>query len=200
MTDLSEPTRTRDPDRKERILAAAADLVAQRGYHAVSMSEIGTAAGIVGSGVYRHFDSKAVVLVAVFDRVIDSLLREASETVAAADGERQALEGLIREQVTFVVGKRELAAVYHREVHSLPPEDRRRLRRKQRFYLEEWVHVVAELRPELAESEVRLVVHGAIGAIQSALNYDTSGLPADRLADFLAGMAGAALGLRGRAG
>ena len=41
-------TRTRDPERKERILAAAADLIAQKGYHAVSIAEIGAAAGITG--------------------------------------------------------------------------------------------------------------------------------------------------------
>lgn len=78
--------------------------------------------------------------------------------------------------------------MYHREVHNLPGEDRRRLRRQQRFYLDEWVHVVAELRPDLSETEVRSVVHGAIGAIQSVLNYDTSGLPAERMVELLSGM------------
>ncbi|MGO8882335.1 MAG: hypothetical protein ACLQI7_01210, partial [Streptosporangiaceae bacterium] len=59
-------------------------------------------------------------------------------------------------------------------------EDRRRLRRKQRLYLEEWAHVLGELRADLADAEVRTVVHAAIGAIQSVLFHD-SGLPADRL-------------------
>lgn len=195
MRDSAEGSRTRDPARKERILVAATDLIASRGYHAVSMADIGTAAGIVGSGVYRHFDSKAAVLVAVFDRVIDTLLGEAAEIVAAARDDHQALEGLVRGQVAFVIEDRELAAVYHREVHNLPSEDRRRLRRKQRFYLEEWVHVVTELRPDLAETEVRMVVHGAIGAIQSVLNYDASGLPTERLAALLTGMAHAVLAL-----
>jgi AcrR family transcriptional regulator len=47
-------TRARDPARKERILAAAADLVARNGCHAVSMGDIGAAAGITGSGTYRN--------------------------------------------------------------------------------------------------------------------------------------------------
>src|ERR1700757_2914572 len=75
-------TRTPDPERKERILAAAADLIAQKGYHAVSIAEIGAAAGITGSGIYRHFESKSAVLVALFDRVIDDLLREEQEILA----------------------------------------------------------------------------------------------------------------------
>jgi hypothetical protein len=39
-------------------------------------------------------------------------------------------------------------AVYHREVHNLPEDDRRRLLRTQRHYIEEWVHVLAPLRPD----------------------------------------------------
>jgi AcrR family transcriptional regulator len=70
------PTRTRDPSHKERILAVAADLVARHGYHEVSMADIGAAAGITGSGLYRHFASKSALLVALFDRAIDGLLRD----------------------------------------------------------------------------------------------------------------------------
>ncbi|MDT7736680.1 MAG: hypothetical protein QOK09_49, partial [Mycobacterium sp.] len=33
-------------------MVAAADLVARKGFHAVSVAEIGAAAGITGSGVY----------------------------------------------------------------------------------------------------------------------------------------------------
>ena len=56
VADPARPRRRRDPARKDRILAAAADLVARRGYHAVGMADIGAEAGIVGSGIYRHFD------------------------------------------------------------------------------------------------------------------------------------------------
>src|SRR5690349_2366764 len=59
------PRRRRDPARKERILVAAAALGAARGFDAISMADIGAEAGIVGSGIYRHFDSKTAILVAM---------------------------------------------------------------------------------------------------------------------------------------
>jgi AcrR family transcriptional regulator len=184
--------RTRDPARKERILAAAADLVASKGYHAVSMADIGAAAGITGSGIYRHFDSKSAVLVALFDRIIDGLLRD-EETVVQGGGDlRQMLQALIAGQIEFVVADRVLAQVYHHEINNLPEEDRRRLRRKQRLYLEEWVHVLAELRDDLSDTEARATVHAAIGAIQSSLFY-RSGLPEDRQRELLAAAAVAIL-------
>ena len=176
--------RTRDPDRKNRILVAAADLVARKGFHAVSIAEIGAAAGITGSGVYRHFDSKSAVLAALFDRVIDELLADARKILARTSNLTRALDLLIAGQVQFVVGDRELAQVYYTEIHNLPDVDSRRLRRKQRLYLEEWVHLVNELRGDLNDADARATVHAAIGAIQSALFHNV-GLPENRLRELL---------------
>src|ERR1700750_2313208 len=74
--------RRRDPERKERILVAAAALGARRGFDAISMADIGAEAGIVGSGVYRHFDSKTAILVGMADRVMDRLVSRAAEIIA----------------------------------------------------------------------------------------------------------------------
>lgn len=187
-------TRTRDPERKNRILTAAADLVARKGYHAVSIAEIGAAAGITGSGVYRHFDSKSAVLVALFDRVIDNLLRDEQEILSHNEDLSHTLDLLITGQVQFVVDDRELAQVYYNEINNLPDEDRRGLRRKQRLYLEEWVHLVNELRDDLSDTDSRAVVHAAIGAIQSPLFHNT-GLAQDRLRVLLTEAARAILGI-----
>ncbi|MCV7128642.1 TetR/AcrR family transcriptional regulator [Mycolicibacterium vanbaalenii] len=175
-------------------MAAAADLVARKGFHAVSIAEIGAAAGITGSGIYRHFESKSAVLVALFDRVIDELLRDEQEILNTTDDLGQALDLLIAGQVEFVVADRELAQVYYNEINNLPEEDSRRLRRKQRLYLEEWVHLVNESRVDLTDAEARTVVHAVIGAIQSPLFHNT-GLPEDRLRALLTDAARAVLGL-----
>jgi AcrR family transcriptional regulator len=200
VTDKSAvPGRTRDPARKERILAAAADLVARNGYHAVSMADIGAAAGITGAGIYRHFESKSAVLVALFDRVIDGLLRDEQQIVNQVTDLRAALLRLIAGQVEFVVANRELAQVYHNEINNLPEEDSRRLRRKQRLYLEEWVHLLDELHEDLTDTEARVIVHAAIGAIQSTL-FHTNSLPEDRLRSLLTDAACAVLGCLDRHG
>lgn len=199
MTEAATPARTRDPERKERILAAAAELVARDGYHAVSMADIGSAAGITGSGIYRHFASKSALLVALFDRAIDSLLDEERKVVQDTSDLRTALWRLVADQVDFVVTDRELAQVYHREINNLPGEDRRRIRRKQRLYLEEWVHLLTELRAGLTDTEARITVHAAIGAIQSTLLHN-SGRADDHLRQLLAGAAWAVLAIHGRDG
>ena len=156
------------------------------------MADIGAAAGITGPAIYRHFDGKSAVLVAMFDHVIDDLSREASEIVASGGDALATLRGLIQTQVRFVLRDRTLAQVYHNEVANLPDEDRRRLRRKQRLYIEEWVHVLAQLRPDAGDATVRALVHAAVGAIQSVLFY-SSGLADDQLAALMSSVAEASL-------
>lgn len=194
MTSDGGGVRTRDPDRRVRILRVAADLLADRGFHGVSMADIGGAAGIVGSGVYRHFDSKSAVLVALLDDVMDRLLQTASTAGASGRDERDVLADLVHGQVLFAVDDRALLQLYQREVHSLPDADRRRLRRLQRHYVEEWVHVLAELRPELTDAVARASVHAAIGAVQSVATYD-GGLPRDEVVALLTRTAYACLGV-----
>jgi AcrR family transcriptional regulator len=188
----SESVRTRDPDRRDRILRAAAGLLAERGFHAVSMADIGGAAGIVGSGVYRHFDSKSAVLVALLDEVMERLLRSAADAAGSGRPDSEVLAELVRGQVSFAVDDALLLRLYQQEVHTLADGDRRRLRRMQRHYVEEWVHALRELRPELADAPARGRVHAAIGAIQSAVTWN-AGLPREELSALLTECAGRCL-------
>src|SRR3984957_15441719 len=158
--------RRRDPERRQRILAAAAELVAERGYHDVGMSDIGAAAGIVGSGIYRHFDGKSAVLVAMFDRVIDDLSRGAAEILSRGLEPAQALRELISAHVRITLEDRTLMRVYHNEIASLPADDNRRLRRTQRIFIEEWVHILDVLRPEADDAVLRALVHAGVGAVR----------------------------------
>jgi AcrR family transcriptional regulator len=175
----ARPRRRRDPARKDRILAAAADLIASHGYHAVGMADIGAAAGIVGSGIYRHFDSKSALLAALLEQVMDEQERSAAEIVANAADDREALERLVANHVRFAIEERRLLGVYYREAHHLPEEDLRRLRRAQRHYIEEWVIALAPLRhaggalpPQRAARRAALRTARGDGPSLSGARYD----------------------------
>lgn len=178
------------------ILRATADLVAARGYHAVAMADIGDASGITGPGIYRHFQSKSAVLVALFDRVVDELLDKAADTMThggpTSAEAQQALDELIGDQVCFALDNRALLKVYLQEIHNLPAEDRQRLLAKQRRYVRQWIVATRASRPGLTPGRARSLVHAAIGTIQSVLHYD-SDMPADELAALMVAAARAVL-------
>ena len=70
--------------RREQILATAAELFAARGFHGVSVADIGAACGISGPALYKHFASKDAVLAEML--VVD---QPASSSRSVASGPRR---------------------------------------------------------------------------------------------------------------
>jgi AcrR family transcriptional regulator len=178
--------------RRERLLDATAELVAERGFHRVGIAEIGAAAGVSGAAIYRHFASKDELLVALIDRVVDELLDGAREICARAHTPEQALQQLVEAHVQFALRERSVIKVYDQEAHHLPDEERRRLRRMQRTYAETWVDVVLACPGASTRARARAVVHGVFGLVNSVADFHTR-LARDELAALLQTMAEAVL-------
>ena len=179
--------------RRERLLEAAAGLFAERGFHAVGIDDIGTAAGITGPGVYRHFPSKCALLETLCDRALTRMLAGAREIPAAHPGDpAAALEELVDLHVGFAVGERPLLAVWLREQRALSDGARHSLRRRQRAYEHLWREVLGALRGDLTAPEVALAVATTLGMLNTSALVDT-GLGADELARVLRRMALGAL-------
>ena len=58
------PPAPRRRSRRDEILEIAVGLFAARGYHGVSMDDIGAAAGVTGPALYHHFAGKEAMLAA----------------------------------------------------------------------------------------------------------------------------------------
>ena len=69
------PPAPRRRSRRDEILEIAVGLFATRGYHGVSMDDIGAAAGVTGPALYHHFAGKEAMLVAALIPVSEGLLR-----------------------------------------------------------------------------------------------------------------------------
>jgi AcrR family transcriptional regulator len=163
--------------RREAILSAAAQLFADRGYAAVGMDDIGAAAGVTGPAIYRHFGAKASVLTAVFDRVIDAVTNDPDvlgELPGGADDDpAAALRHLVALYAAAVSGRRRLMAVFIREVHHLPAEDRDLLDERQRALVKRWRVLLAQAHPEWESERVRTAVHGAFGMLNAVGTFES---------------------------
>jgi AcrR family transcriptional regulator len=181
--------------RREAILDAALELFRLRGFHSVGIDEIGTAAGISGPGVYRHFDSKGSLLVALFDSITERMLLAAEEIQKADCSPVELLDRLVAFHTATAVEERALLAVWIQDWRSLPVSDQQRIRRRQMEYLGVWVAALVRLRPELGPTEGEAVVHAALGAINSVALHDT-GLPSEALEALLGDAARSVLRVR----
>jgi AcrR family transcriptional regulator len=158
------PRRTR----RDEILQIAVALFAERGYHGVSMDDIGAAAGVTGPALYHHFAGKEAMLAAALIPVSEGLLAGGRERVARHPGDaRTALADLIDFHVEFALENPAVIALHLHELDRLPEEPRRQIRRLQRLYVEEWVGVLAALRPGLDAGEARVLAHAAFGLMNS---------------------------------
>ncbi|MFC7545934.1 TetR family transcriptional regulator [Plantactinospora sp. GCM10030261] len=72
---------------RQRILAVAAALFAERGYRATSMQEIADRIGITKAALYYHFAAKQDVLHELTGPVLDELEQTLNEAEAAGDAE-----------------------------------------------------------------------------------------------------------------
>ena len=160
------PTRRRS--RREEILEIAVGLLATRGYHGVSMDDIGAAAGVTGPALYHHFAGKEAMLAAALTPVSEQLLEGGRSRIGMHPGDpTAALAALVEFHVDFALANPAVIALHLHELDRLPEEPRRAIRRLQRMYVEEWVAVLTTLRPELDAAEARVLAHGAFGLMNS---------------------------------
>ncbi|MGH3712243.1 MAG: TetR/AcrR family transcriptional regulator [Micromonosporaceae bacterium] len=189
----TDQTATRRGSRRDEILRIAVGLFAARGYHGVSMDDIGTAAGVTGPALYHHFAGKEAMLAAALRPVSEGLLSGGRERAAAGNGDpRAALSSLVDFHVGFALANPAVIALQLHELDRLPDEPRREIRKLQRLYVEEWVTVLCALRPELAPAEARVLAHAAFGLMNST-PFQAGDLDEERRAQLLRSAALAAL-------
>lgn len=141
--------------------------MADKGFAAVRIEDIGAAAGVSGPAVYRHFPNKEALLVELLVGISTRLLAGAREVVADAGGPAAALTGLIEFHLDFALGESDLIRIQDRDLAHLPASAQRQVRRAQRSYVEIWVEVLRELSPEIAEADARLMAHAVFGLLNS---------------------------------
>lgn len=151
--------------KRELLINEAVKIFDQHGYHDSSIEEIGAAAGINASSVYRHFPSKADLLAAVFYRASDRLAVATSAALADATDPDDALRKLAESYLELAFENPAVLSVYFAEIGNLPTHERTSLRNVQRLHVEEWVHLVTTVRPELSAPEARFLVHAALGLV-----------------------------------
>ncbi|QCH26095.1 TetR/AcrR family transcriptional regulator [Mycobacteroides salmoniphilum] len=154
-------------DRRDQLLTAAARLLAMRGYARVRLEDLGSAVGISGPAIYRHFPNKEALLVDLLTDISRRLLEGGTAVMEGAATAPQALSGLIDFHLDFALSESDLIRVQDRDLDSLPESARRQVRQYQRRYVEAWVQLLCQVDPDLDESDARIKAHAAFGLLNS---------------------------------
>lgn len=159
--------------RREHIVAAAAGLFRRHGFHGTGVHDIGSAVGMTGPGLYRHFKNKDELLTTIAERAVrrhQAILREVrARELAPAEAVRQ----LVELSVQTLFENRDIMASFARELPSLPAPDRDRLERRLDLIRDEWAELARHARPDLEAEEARLLVDVVLfGMLQRSTQLD----------------------------
>lgn len=124
---------TSDLSTSDKLLSAAIDLMAEKGYHATTTKEIAAAAGVNEVTLFRHFGSKQKLLEAAFDRYhygdeMTKLFKEKLEGELHPD-----LLLISRTYHTIMTRNRKMIMIGIREAGSIPGVDEQASRHPQKL-------------------------------------------------------------------
>ncbi|WP_052460883.1 TetR/AcrR family transcriptional regulator [Microbacterium gorillae] len=173
-----------DAGRRVRLAEAAVRLFAKRGYNEVTIEDLALEVDLTPSGVYRHYDGKAALLLAACERAAAELDGSVRAARATAPDPVTELRALCRAYIDYTFAHLGLMRVYFSEIGNLGPDEQRRLRAVQRAHVDEWVELLRAVRPELPEREATVLVHAGLNVVsdQAPLLADRDAAAASRLA------------------
>lgn len=185
--------RARYDRRQDEVTAVAAQVFAERGYQATSMSDLTAATGLAAGGLYHYIDNKEDLLFRVCDQLMEPLLERAAAIAAAPAPAVERLRELIGVWLAHVGDHRDHMLVFQQERHLIEREARWRRVRNQRKAFEKLLDgLLAETEAEgtMRFPDRGIVVFAILGMVNSTASWMRSSgrLSAEQIADGYWGM------------
>jgi AcrR family transcriptional regulator len=134
--------RARYDRRQQEVVATAARVFAERGYHATSMGDLTEATGLAAGGLYHYIGSKEQLLVSICDALMEPLLEQARAIVAREAPAATHLHELLRAWLAHIEAHRHHMLVFAQERHVIEREPQWREVRRQRKAFEKILDAV----------------------------------------------------------
>lgn len=106
------------PEKYQRILDAAIEVIAQKGFHNSRVSEIAQRAGVADGTIYLYFKSKEQILMSALDTAFQAFLSRAKQELAGTESPAVRLRKLAALHLSALAENRSLAAVLQTELRQ----------------------------------------------------------------------------------
>ncbi|MET9487333.1 TetR/AcrR family transcriptional regulator [Nocardia sp. NPDC006630] len=162
----SNPVQTR-----ERIVRAALELFAEKGFHATSVGEIGDRAGIQRGALYYHIGSKEELLFQIRRGYTQLMLEAAAGIAETGDAPMDKLRKLIRTHVRLILEHRHEVTIALRDAGALTGERNADLQELRDGIQRSWQRVFDEGH---AAGVLRTADHVVTKSVVAMLNMTSS--------------------------
>jgi AcrR family transcriptional regulator len=152
---MARPRAATFEQQRDAMLAAAAQLFAERGYAATSIADLAAQFGVSKGLLYHYYRDKEHLLFDIADRYVDRLVQLTEEVKATATATAAAApEAALRQLIERFMVAYEHAGAFHRvlvqDVKYLSAVHRARVRTKQRQVIDAFARAIAAAAPDLA--------------------------------------------------
>jgi AcrR family transcriptional regulator len=176
---------------RERIVRAAARVVVERGYEALSIPAISGAAGVSNQTFYEHFDGKRAAFLAAFEIYAAEALRFSAKAFAAEGDRPEAIGAGLRALIDYVSENEMFARLAFFELPTAGPVALEQADETLETFM-------AYLRPGIAPSGIggpvsELVMEAIASGTWAVLQYEIAHGRRDSLGDVAAGLTAVAL-------
>ena len=168
-------------ERLDHLLAQAARVFADKGYHSTTMRDLAAASGMSLAGMYYYTRGKADLLALIQERCFTRVLEGAQKAVAGTTDPAERLQAFIRHHVTFF-------AQHMAEMKVLSHEPGRGVTAIKRRYVDLLESLLKDAVPEETPVDRSAAAYVLFGMMNWIYNwYDPAGeIDPERLAGLIA--------------
>ncbi len=169
-------------ERLDHLLARAARVFADKGYHPTTMRDLAAASGMSLAGMYYYVRGKEDLLALVQERCFTRVLEGARQAVAKAADPQERLEAFIKHHVAFFTQHMAEMKVLS---HEASPKSVSAIKRR---YVDLVEAILKEAAPDQSAVDRSAATYILFGMMNWIYNwYDPAGeIDSDRLADLMA--------------
>jgi len=179
---VGRPARgTRPANRRQLIIAAAADLFSRKGYAAVGMGDVAEAVAIGPSALYRHFRGKRDLLAAVVGDALDTV----DDAITLAENEQSS--DVAATLAVVVLRHRGVGVLWQREARQLSAGDRAKFGAAVEQIAARFAALIRARRPGLAAVEADLLAWSGL-AVATSVSLHSLVLPEPEFTTLLGGL------------
>ncbi|GDY29076.1 TetR/AcrR family transcriptional regulator [Gandjariella thermophila] len=147
------------PEAARRLMMAALESFAERGYHATTTRDIATGAGMSPAALYVYFPSKVALLFTISRSGHEQTLAMIQQAVAGDDDPPSRMRRLVEDFVAWHARRHTVARVVQYELHALPEEEYR---------------VIAGLRRKIEQTVRNVIVEGVQAGVFTVPDVKTA--------------------------
>lgn len=180
-------------DKKREILEVSVEIFSERGYRATGLRDIAERVGLRQPSLYHYFPSKEVILIELYEQVMEDSIRAVSSVAEKGLEPDVAFREVLEERIRYMCLNQRLVRIFFEEEAELPPQLTKKLRRRQREYEDVYVGLleagVKKGKFQLSTTP-RIALYALLGAVNWSYRwYNSEGsLSVEKLASDIAEM------------